>query len=218
MVITVAAPGLSAAAYDAENDPITIHVDTPPSYGQLTLNPDGSISYQPDDSFSGEDTFTYTASDGIATSSPATVTIISPIGAATPPTGAVTVFAGFLLNGSPEWGWGVPVPQAERVTIIAPTDIEGVYYNYWANLYNAGMVTWPFAGSPGPGIATFKDPVITLAGTANSYLGTPPNMAFGFSGTYLIPFANGGANDSGGFVVQEYWLGWRYGLYYFSNP
>ena len=47
-----------------------------PAHGQLTLNADGSFSYLPDDDYSGTDSFTYTAGDGVATSAPATVTIV----------------------------------------------------------------------------------------------------------------------------------------------
>ncbi len=44
-------------------------------HGTLTLNADGSFSYTPNAGFYGTDSFTYTATDGNATSAPATVTI-----------------------------------------------------------------------------------------------------------------------------------------------
>ena len=43
--------------------------------GSLTLNADGSFVYTPNAGFCGTDSFTYTATDGHATSAPATVTI-----------------------------------------------------------------------------------------------------------------------------------------------
>jgi VCBS repeat-containing protein len=43
--------------------------------GTLTLNPDGSFTYTPDENFNGTDTFTYKANDGTADSGVATVTI-----------------------------------------------------------------------------------------------------------------------------------------------
>ena len=46
-----------------------------PEQRQLTLNADGSFSYTPNAGFCGTDSFTYTATDGHATSAPATVTI-----------------------------------------------------------------------------------------------------------------------------------------------
>ena len=45
------------------------------SNGSLTLNADGSFNYTPNAGFWGTDSFTYTATDGNATSTPATVTI-----------------------------------------------------------------------------------------------------------------------------------------------
>jgi VCBS repeat-containing protein len=46
-----------------------------PSHGTLTLNADGSFTYTPAAGFTGTDSFTYQASDGILTSNIATVTI-----------------------------------------------------------------------------------------------------------------------------------------------
>ncbi|MBX7448721.1 tandem-95 repeat protein [Mycolicibacterium sp. 3033] len=60
---------------DAEGDSITVALVAGPSHGALTLNPDGSFTYTPDADFNGADSFTYTATDGAATSAVATVTI-----------------------------------------------------------------------------------------------------------------------------------------------
>src|SRR5207237_1186256 len=48
---------------------------TEPAHGVLTLNTNGSFTYTPSANFNGTDTFTYRASDGIAESNLATVTI-----------------------------------------------------------------------------------------------------------------------------------------------
>lgn len=45
------------------------------SQGNLTLNPDGSFDYTPNGNFFGTDSFTYKASDGTLSSTPATVTL-----------------------------------------------------------------------------------------------------------------------------------------------
>ncbi len=50
-------------------------VVTSPSHGQLTLNPNGSLTYTPDSNYNGTDTFTYQANDTTADSNVATVTI-----------------------------------------------------------------------------------------------------------------------------------------------
>src|SRR6185369_12731177 len=46
-----------------------------PANGTLTLNADGSFDYAPTANFNGDDSFVYTASDGVATSAETTVTI-----------------------------------------------------------------------------------------------------------------------------------------------
>jgi VCBS repeat-containing protein len=56
-------------------DELTAVLDTPPTNGTLTLNPDGSFIYTPNASFSGTDSFTYYADDGQGQSQPTTVTI-----------------------------------------------------------------------------------------------------------------------------------------------
>jgi hypothetical protein len=49
---------------------------TSPVHGTLTLNDDGSFSYVPATGFSGTDTFTYEATNGLNTSAAATVTLV----------------------------------------------------------------------------------------------------------------------------------------------
>ncbi len=56
-------------------NPLTAQLVSSPSNGQLTLNSDGTFSYTPNPGFCGQDTFTYTATDGTDTAVPATVTI-----------------------------------------------------------------------------------------------------------------------------------------------
>ncbi len=65
---------------DPNGDPLTISAGTNPSHGDLTyLGSDGSFSYEPFDDFNGNDSFTYTLSDG-TTSVTGTVNItVTPI-------------------------------------------------------------------------------------------------------------------------------------------
>ncbi len=73
--LSVAAPGVLAGDTDADDDTLTASLVTGPANGDLDLNADGSFSYTPDANFSGEDSFTYRASDGDEDSEIATVTI-----------------------------------------------------------------------------------------------------------------------------------------------
>lgn len=61
---------------DLDGDTLIAAPLTYPRDGALGFRPDGSFSYTPARGFSGTDTFTYQAIDGIANSSPVTVTLI----------------------------------------------------------------------------------------------------------------------------------------------
>jgi len=62
---------------DADGDPLIAVLGNRPSVeqGSLVLYDDGSFTFTPADYFSGDATFTYSADDGLVTSSPITVTI-----------------------------------------------------------------------------------------------------------------------------------------------
>ena len=73
--LTVSAPGVLANDTDTDNQSLTAILVTGPTNGLLTLTNDGSFGYVPTNNFSGTDTFTYKANDGISNSTPATVTL-----------------------------------------------------------------------------------------------------------------------------------------------
>jgi VCBS repeat-containing protein len=73
--LTVAAPGVLANDSDPDGNTLSAVLASGPSHGTLSLNPNGSFTYSPAANFHGGDSFTYRASDGALTSSPATVTI-----------------------------------------------------------------------------------------------------------------------------------------------
>ena len=59
---------------DIDGDPLTAILVSGPAHGTLQLNPDGTFTYIPDEGFTGTDTFTYKANNGLD-SNIATVTI-----------------------------------------------------------------------------------------------------------------------------------------------
>ena len=73
--LTVDVPGVLLNDSDTEGDPLTVSLVTSPANGTLTLNPDGSFTYEPNRNFNGTDSFTYKASDGANDSNTATATI-----------------------------------------------------------------------------------------------------------------------------------------------
>lgn len=73
--LNVPAPGVLGNDTDANGDQLSAHLVGGPSNGDLSLALDGAFTYVPDPGFLGTDAFTYTASDGLLSSGPATVTI-----------------------------------------------------------------------------------------------------------------------------------------------
>jgi large repetitive protein len=75
--LTVAAPGVLGNDTDVDSANLTAAkvLNSGPSHGSVTLNPNGSFTYTPDANYNGPDSFKYTASDGTAQSNEATVSI-----------------------------------------------------------------------------------------------------------------------------------------------
>jgi VCBS repeat-containing protein len=73
--LVIAGPGVLTNDIDPDGDPLTAVLVSGPANGTLTLNPDGSFTYTPNPNFTGADSFTYQASDGVSLGAPATVTI-----------------------------------------------------------------------------------------------------------------------------------------------
>jgi len=74
-VLVMNAPGVLANDTDVDGDTPSAALVDGPTHGTLTLNANGSFTYTPATNFSGSDSFTYNAADGIGTSNPATVSI-----------------------------------------------------------------------------------------------------------------------------------------------
>ena len=73
--LSIAAPGVLGNDTDADGDPLTAILNVGPPIGTLNLNANGSFIYTPDANFTGLDTFTYHANDGVDNSNIATVRI-----------------------------------------------------------------------------------------------------------------------------------------------
>src|SRR5690606_29906664 len=64
VTLVISAPGVLANDFDQEGETLTAEIRDLPENGTVTLNSDGSFTYEPDEGFYGTDTFTYVASDG----------------------------------------------------------------------------------------------------------------------------------------------------------
>jgi VCBS repeat-containing protein len=73
--LTVGAPGVLWNATDPDGDPLTAVLVSGPSHGSLTLNADGSFTYNPNTNYFGMDSFTHKSNDGNLDSNVVTVEI-----------------------------------------------------------------------------------------------------------------------------------------------
>lgn len=113
--LTVAAPGVLGNDSDPDGDSLSALSGTPPA--QLTLNADGSFSFDARALAAGDVTFDYVASDGTLASAPATVTII-----VTAPPANVAPIANDDATSTPQGA----LPRVLPVDIVAnDTDSDG---------------------------------------------------------------------------------------------
>src|SRR5207253_3031103 len=75
VTLTVAAPGVLGNDSDVDGDSLTAVLVSGPAHGTLTLNANGFFSYTPAADYTGPDSFTYKASDGLVLSNLATVSL-----------------------------------------------------------------------------------------------------------------------------------------------
>jgi len=65
---------------DPDNDPLTVTNLAQPANGAVSLNQDNTVTYTPNPGFTGADSFTYTANDGLLDSNVATVNVtVNPV-------------------------------------------------------------------------------------------------------------------------------------------
>ncbi|WP_312081831.1 MBG domain-containing protein [Empedobacter sp.] len=189
--LTIPAPGVLTNDTDSDlpAQPLTAVLYTGPIYGTLTLNPNGSFTYTPNENFNGTDSFTYRANDGTLSSDVATVTItVNPINDA--PT----------IIGTP----ATTVNQDEAYSFIPVTyDVDGNSLVFtiankpsWATFNEA---TGALTGTPGnanvgtttgivitvsDGMASVSLPAFNLTVTTKVFVGmTLSPETFGYDGT-----------------------------------
>ena len=104
-----------AGASDADGDPLTATLVSGPGDGTLTLKPDGSFTYTPAAGFFGSDAFTYVASDGLAISNVATVSLDVTEAAPQATNDSYTVSRNGVLS----------VPQGQAGVLANDTDADG---------------------------------------------------------------------------------------------
>ncbi len=70
------ASGVLSNDLDPDGESVMAVLVTPPAHGELTLRPNGSFLYTPEDDFTGEDELSYRVSDGLSNSNVTTVKLL----------------------------------------------------------------------------------------------------------------------------------------------
>jgi len=158
--LVVAAAGVLANDTDAQANPLTAALNAGPSHGSVSLNANGSFNYMPLAGYTGADSFTYHANDGLLDSNIATVSI------------AVTgVAAVILVNGSFELnytGWTTSGNQfiESSAPYVASDGTKLVAFNGGQSTPN-GVLSQAFATTAGQTYALAFDAGV-LAFNTNS--------------------------------------------------
>ncbi len=138
--LTVAAPGVLANDTSSNNQPLTAILVSGPTNGALTLTNNGGFGYVPTNNFSGTDTFTYKANDGISNSIPATVTFnVLPT--------STLFFDNFQRSTLPPWvvqtgNWLVSGGALVSSFNVANNYAFAYLTNVWTNYFVQGQVSF----------------------------------------------------------------------------
>lgn len=133
--------GVLANASDTDGDNLTAQLINGPSNGTLQLNDNGGFVYTPNSGYVGLDTFTFVVSDGVSTSTPATVTLSVNNSSSSTPVVTVTALTPTASEGNPSQNG---VYQFSRTG--ATTNPLTVYYSL-SDPADAGIEYTPLSGS-----------------------------------------------------------------------
>jgi VCBS repeat-containing protein len=187
---------------DNPNSALSIAGVTSGTGGTAVLNLDGSVTFTPDEGFSGTATFTYTVTDGTDTSTPVTVNVT--VEGNDPPTAspvtldAVAEDSGGRLITQAELLAGVSDPDSTSLTITSLSIAEGS-----GSLIDNGNGTWTYtpAANDDTGVTfnyTVSDGTSSDSSTASLDI-TPQNDAPTASPVTLTAIAE----DSGGRLITQ---------------
>ncbi|MCL6434297.1 MAG: tandem-95 repeat protein [Leptolyngbyaceae cyanobacterium HOT.MB2.61] len=205
---TLNVPGTGVLGNDSDSDGPSLNaiLVSLPAQGSLSLSPTGSFMYTPNPGFTGIDTFTYRASDGIANSNLATVTINVTVPANTPPTASPDIFllnedttrTGNVLSNDTDVEDGRPAiaqlitgpTQAATFTLNADGS-----FNYTPNPNFNGTDTFTYIARDSAG-ATSNTATVTLSITPVNDLPVAVNDSFTLSSGGTLSNQNVLTNDT----------------------
>jgi hypothetical protein len=195
--LTVAAPGVLGNDTNPLADTLSAVLETAPLSGTLALAADGSFTYTPNQGFTGDDSFTYRAANGVASSEPATVTISV---ASVPFAGdmALTIdedtpFAGTLLgeddNGEPLTFSIVTQPLSGTLEL---TDAVTGAFIYTPTAELSGADSFTFQTSDGTNSSSIATVSITVVAVNDAPVNSVPGAQGTPCNTPLVLSAAGG--------------------------
>ncbi len=206
----VANPASATVAYDSSSNPITLNITggaatsvaigTAAAHGTATAS-GTSITYTPTSGYAGPDSFTYTATNGAGTSSPATVTItVSPPTLAYSPASPPHAAAGAAYSHSIATARGGAAPYTYAVTsgslpagltlasdgTLSGTATAAGTFNFTATATDSSTGTGPF--SVGSAVTLVVDAPTILVAPA-----TLPNGTFNTAYSQTVTASGGTA-------------------------
>ncbi len=178
-LLNISLPGVLANDTDQDGNLLLAQMVTGPQHGLLVLLPNGSIQYTPAPNYSGPDSFTYQATDGLALSNVATVSIT--VSATNDPPSAAndsyTTTTSTTLNVSAANGVLANDSDAENQALTATIVTNASHGNVTLNP-NGSFTYVPTTGYTGPDSFTYRandgslnsnvaTVTITIAGVTN---------------------------------------------------
>ena len=165
---------------DAETDKLTATLVTGPAHGTLVLNADGTFNYVPTAGYSGTDSFTYKASDGLLQSAVATATITVTESAPVAVSDSYTIAHDQILSTALN-GYGIAVGVLANDTdadgdAMTATLVAGVAHGTLTFNPDGTFVYIPSAGFSGTDTFTYQvsDGLLTSSVTTATITVTEP--------------------------------------------
>jgi VCBS repeat-containing protein len=183
--LNVPAPGVLGNDTDVDSPTLNAVLVTPPTQGNLTLNPDGSFTYVHTGATTGTDAFTYRANDGSADSNIATVTITI---IAAPP---VAVDDAYTTVGNTELRVGLPPGATPHVLVSGDvldndTDVDTPNGALTVNSFDATSANGGSVSMDPQGRFTYLPPVGNTSSDSFNYVVTDGTSSD--TGTVAITF------------------------------
>ncbi len=189
-----AGKSITLVATDSDSDPLVYSIATQPSSGTLSGTPP-NLNYTPAADFNGADSFTFTASDGISHSAPATVSItVTPVNDAP----VLAAFAPKLANEGVQLTFTASATDPDRPGDSLTYSLIGAPTGAAIDPAS-GAFTWTPSAVQSPGDYQFSVRV------SDGYLTDDKTVDVGVSGVFGDPMAD---EDGDGIAnLIEYGLG-----------